>query len=309
MATRTRFTNNGIDTLDGNINSSVTSLNVVAASLFPSEGNFYIQLSAETMLVTAVSAATFTVVRAQLGTTAVAHSTGDFVKAIATNDLLEGYARESHVFDSQDTPKFTITSPATGLLVAVTDLTWVNQGSATAVDRDGKILLTVPADAGDQFRGLFISAPTAPYEIVMAWSHLGACGGTAAVSPFPQSELVFRESSTGKMSSIVCMPRDGTLVRPTRLQVKHMTDNTTFSSSVFLQEWQFGQGPIWCKIADDNANLIFSVGPNGQDWIQVASVSRTVHMAGAPNQIGFGCNPSADSTNSIMQEVLHLGAV
>ncbi len=309
MTTRTRFANNAISTLDGDINDSVTSLDVAVVSRFPTEGNFYIQLSDETMLVTAVTTLTFTVVRAQLGTAATSHTTGTFVKAIATAELLEGYARENYVFDSQATPKFTITSPATDLLVTVSDLTWVNQGSATAVDRDGKILLTVPADAGDQFRGLFISAPAAPYSIVMAWSHLGACGGTAAASPFPQSELVFRESSTGKMASIVFMPRDGTLVRPTRLQVKYMTDNTTFSSSVFLQEWQFGQGPIWCKIEDNNTNLIFYVSPNGQDWLQIASVGRTAHMAGAPNQIGFGCNPSADSTNSIMQEVLHFGAV
>lgn len=307
MTSRTQYMNNAIDTLDSSITNVATSLNVNDAILFPTKGNFYILIGNEAMLVTAVSGSTFTAIRGVQGTSAVAHESGSLVKGITNEGVLSEYHQENWVHGTIDTPKFTITDPTTGLLSVVTDFTWVNQGSATALDRDGKIVLTVPADAGEQFRGLFITPPSPPYSIIQAWSHLGVNGGIDTTSPFPQTELVFRESSTSKMMSIVFMPRGNALERPDRLQVRRMTNNTTFLTSAFWQTWQFGDGSIWCKIEDDNVDLKFHVGPNGKDWIEVFSESRTAHMAGGPNQVGFGANPSASSTYDIMMELLHFG--
>lgn len=61
-----------------------TSLVVSNAASFPTVGNFRIIVEAEIILVTAVSGTTFTVSRAQEGTTAFGHSTGATVAHILT---------------------------------------------------------------------------------------------------------------------------------------------------------------------------------------------------------------------------------
>ena len=65
--------------LSAPITNVATSLTVTSASGFPTAGNFRITVSAEVMLVTAVSGTTFTVVRGQEGTSGVAHDGGSTV--------------------------------------------------------------------------------------------------------------------------------------------------------------------------------------------------------------------------------------
>jgi len=85
------LTNNATATLSAGINSSDTSLtvNTGQGALFPNPGTgeyFYVTLSSpsgsiiEIVQVTARSTDTFTIVRAQDGTTAQSFSTGDFVE-------------------------------------------------------------------------------------------------------------------------------------------------------------------------------------------------------------------------------------
>src|ERR1700759_3411090 len=83
-----KFSNNAQDTLNGAINNSVTSLVVHSASLFPTAGNFHIVIDSEIMLVTAVASTTFTVARAQEGTSAASHSDGATVRHVLTAQWL-----------------------------------------------------------------------------------------------------------------------------------------------------------------------------------------------------------------------------
>jgi hypothetical protein len=78
------FANNATTTLNGGINSAVTSLVVASAAAFPSSGNFRILIDSEYMLVTAVSGTTFTVTRAAEGSTAASHANGATVTCILT---------------------------------------------------------------------------------------------------------------------------------------------------------------------------------------------------------------------------------
>ena len=96
-----KFTNNATSTLASGINSSVTSLTVASGqgALFPALGAgdyFYCTLAnavgtIEIVKVTARSTDTFTITRAQDGTTASAWSTGDKVElrlvSASLNDL------------------------------------------------------------------------------------------------------------------------------------------------------------------------------------------------------------------------------
>lgn len=75
MATE-KFTNSASSTLNGGISDVATSLVVTSAASFPVEGQFRVKIESEILLVTGVSGTTFTVTRAQEGTTAVSHSTG-----------------------------------------------------------------------------------------------------------------------------------------------------------------------------------------------------------------------------------------
>ena len=70
-------------TLDGGINDSVTTLDVVSAASFPSSGVFWINVENEIMKVTGVASNTFTVVRGESGGTAAAsHSNGAAVTGV-----------------------------------------------------------------------------------------------------------------------------------------------------------------------------------------------------------------------------------
>ena len=68
-----KFANNPITTLNGGINSIVTSLSVANASEFPAQPQFRIKVEQEYMLVTGVSGTTFTVSRGAEGSSNVSH--------------------------------------------------------------------------------------------------------------------------------------------------------------------------------------------------------------------------------------------
>lgn len=85
-----RFTNNAESTLAGALTAGGTSLTVVSAAAFPTAGNFTIIVGSEIMLVTGVAGTTFTVARAQEGTSATAHAAGTAVLHVVTADALMG---------------------------------------------------------------------------------------------------------------------------------------------------------------------------------------------------------------------------
>ena len=68
-----RFANGGLSSLAAGIDDSVLALTVKSAVGFPTGGNFRIVIESEIMLVTDVQGKTFTVTRAQEGTSAAAH--------------------------------------------------------------------------------------------------------------------------------------------------------------------------------------------------------------------------------------------
>lgn len=76
-------------TLNGAITNSATSLVVASSSLFPSTGDFRIKIEAEVLKVTAVSGTTWTVVRAQAGTSAQSHADTTDIYAVVTKEQLD----------------------------------------------------------------------------------------------------------------------------------------------------------------------------------------------------------------------------
>lgn len=73
MVRRQRSVNNYSSTLNGAINDSVTTVEVDSATGLPSEGDYYLNIDEEIVLVTHISGTTLTVLRGQEGTAAVSH--------------------------------------------------------------------------------------------------------------------------------------------------------------------------------------------------------------------------------------------
>jgi len=292
---REQFVNNAQTTLASGITDTATSATVVTGSVFPADGDFRIRIGEELILVTARSTNTLTIERGIENTSGAVHSAGEEVIAVLTKSSLEEYQKENtwsgntsfplRLFDLSDG------SPAT-----VSTFTWVNQGSATATDRDGRIVLLTPNGSGQDVHALVQSSPSAPYSIVCAFSLVGQREASM------QFGLTFRESSTSKLFAIT---RDCT----DNIRIEKHTNSTSLSSSVSSAAWQFGNSVTWFKIEDNNTNLIFYVSPNGQDWIQIASEARTTFMTGGPNQVGFYGNPYTANSNDMLAEVYAFGEV
>lgn len=288
-----QFQNNASTTLNGTINASTTSVVVTDGSVFPSSGNFRIQIDEEAMLVTARATNTLTVVRGVDGTSAQAHNTGVDVRHLLTErgflrafaDVISNIGNGDHLPGPQN-----YIVDGSGNLLTDSDFTWVNQAGSSTTDLDnGNIQLDLAKTSGNNARSLVRSAPSTPYEITMSLapclygdnvSHVGA---------------VFRESSTSK---IYLFGING----DRQLRIQKWTNNTTFSSSAFgWTTWWIPVNP-WLRIADDGTDLIFSYSPNGYQFQDIYSEGRTTFMAGGPNQVGW--YGQANDTNRLAGAIL-----
>lgn len=295
MARREQFVNNSRTTLASSMTDVATTASVVDGSVFPATGDFRIIVSGELMLVTARATNVLTVVRGVEGSIAVAHNASENVTAILTKASLEQYQKEN-TWHGNSSPALRIYKLSDGDFGIVSDFTFVNQGSATATDRGGRIVMQIPFDVGQQIRGIFQTAPTPPYEIILAIK------GVGPRENFFEFGLAFRESGTSKLFTISRQFQD-------TLEVNRYTNNTTLTGNDFTDVFGFGGGLTWMKVEDDNTNLKFFIGPNGQDWIQVHSALRTTHMVGGPNQVGIYGNPNTANTIVGLIETFHFGEV
>ena len=296
MARRERFVNNARTQLTSGITAGATSMTVDDGSIFPTEGDFRVIINNELLIVTARSTNVLTVVRGVESTTGSTHNTGDDVHAILTGGALQDYQKEN-TWHGNTSEALRIYNLSDGAPAIVSDFTFLNQGGATAIDRDGRIVLQTPPDAGTQVRGLYQAAPTPPYSIFIAFSTV------TRREDFAQVGLVFRENSSGELMGLYRHATD-------LIEVAKHDNATTFNSSALSSfAWQWGNSVTWMRLEDNNTDLKFHVSPNGIDWYEVFSEGRTVFMAGGPDQIGFFTNPSTANNDDILMEVYGFGEI
>lgn len=179
-------------------------------------------------------------------------------------------------------PIFPLTDP--GL---VSSWTWVNQGSATAVDTSGGIQVDSPIDASTDYRLLVKTSPGTPYKVdvlflpTARWDQYNAWG------------VALRESGTGKFQVVthVNAGAEGSY----DIRVRKFTDPTTFSAdylNVASVDKPFLRFPVWLRIEDTGTNIVSSLCQDGLEgnFDQLHSISRTDFMAGGPDQYGFAFN-------------------
>lgn len=175
-------------------------------------------------------------------------------------------------------PNIPLTKPP-----VVADFTWVNQGTATAVDEQDSIYLTYPAGAPTNNRMLVKAAPATPYVITATFlSNILA----ASQSSFG---LVHRQSSDGKFTYMDIFATAAALT----LAVANYTNPTTFSAQPAAISY-FPFGPLFfLRMQDTGTNRIYSYSYDyGRTWTVVYTVARTTFET--PDQVGFG----ADSSNA-----------
>jgi len=294
-----QFKNDASSPLNGGINDSTTSIVVDTGSVFPSSGNFRVIIDMEIMICTARSTNTLTVQRGKEGTSAASHSDDAKVTHIVTQASLLQLLRDNLPFADSTHPIMNSLTDIGGATLTGSSFTWVNQGGASFTDQNGCIYLEAPAAAGENIRLLKKAAPSTPYSIIAAFVPNFTINGATGQ---PSGGVCFRESSTGKIYSLVMEIIND---KQPHYACHKYTDHDTLTVTVKSHEWVAPLLPYWLKIRDDGTNTVFFISHNGINFIQVRSESRTAFMLGGADEVGFYINLFGQNDISNGLELVH----
>jgi hypothetical protein len=173
---------------------------------------------------------------------------------------------------------------------ALTDYTWVNQGTASAATDTEALVMTVPEVGTTNERLLVKTAPATPYTIT------ALIRGCMRPRQFLGFGLVFRESSTGRLHTWGTESDSSGSTPQIPLKSTKWTNPTTYNSDYRIIPYN-EMNLYWLRIADDGTNRICSVSANGKNFIDVHSVGRTDFLTA--DQVGwvasannFGASPA-----------------
>lgn len=301
-----QLSNNATSALASAIDGSQTTLVVVLATAFPTDGNFRIKLQDELMLVTGVSGTTFTVTRGVEGTSAVSHNAGTEVLHIFTegsfSQMVRDYLPFSRAAISGSKPPLLRMSNSAGATLSSGSFSWINQNGASVVDLPfGGMSFTIPQSSGaSTFLSLYVkSAPSTPYTITTAVTHT-ASGTVSNTTDVPWIGLIFRESATSKFTVIRQHPEP-------RSAVIHYTNVTTPWMTPFNNIMPIAQYITYYQIEDNGTTLFFRRSNNGIAWMELESHVRGLHFTTAPDQVGIAVSGRWGSTPGINAD--HIGQV
>jgi hypothetical protein len=284
------WANNAISTLSVSIIAGDTSIVVQSGdgALFPAiTGSDYFWATlvgggnVEVVKVTARSTDTLTVTRAQQSTSAIAWSAGTEISNRATEETYEDIRK-----DGEFSASFPITEP---LPLA----SWSAEGQAMDIAIDspsgGLYFEKIEAAAADVAMYV-LPAPSTPYTFVFTFlAHQWNFGSWS-------QGICFRESGTSKIHTFG--------LEKTAIRVDRWTDETTYLSLQHFASWAF-RHLVFFRIGDNGTNITYESSPDGINWILHRSESRTVHMAGGPDEYGIFLNASGlTSPNSMGMRLL-----
>lgn len=200
--------------------------------------------------------------------------------SLGANNLY--FATDSHQLSRSNGASYAVFGPIYPITAADNTLfSWVNQGSATLSTNGGALLLSATASGVQDVKLRVMTAPATPYTFTALVQVV--LNGT----DFATAGVAFRESGTGRLHVA------GPIVNGTRqemISAKYFTP-TSFSANYTVQRVQ-PSATWWLRLTDDGTNRIVSWSPDGLNFIQINSVSRTDFLTA--NQVGF----YADSNTS-----------
>lgn len=284
---REQFANNARTALNGSLTDVATSVVVDSATDFPTEGNFRILIDSEIILVTSVSGSTFTVTRAMEGTTGLAHDDGSLVTQLVTDESLRQVIADDLLYANQKPLYHSITDD-TGAVINAAGVTWLNQGSSTVIDKHDTLYFEWPADSGtNQGRGIVEAVPSGgtPYTCTIGFRAF-LVNDAAGTDGFPQINLGFRDSGTGRLIMLAFHFREGA----NGFEILEMTNETTFSVARLSRFNTTSAADMWMRISDDGTDHRFKVSIDGVNWVTLLTRGRTAWTA-TPDQFYFGNDP------------------
>jgi hypothetical protein len=160
----------------------------------------------------------------------------------------------------------------------VSDFTWVNQGSASAVDSKGGIVVTSPIAVGTSIRILAKAAPSPPYTVTAAY--LLPLGFSVVGNEAFRTGLGWRSSGDGKITYVGVGSDGGN----GRIRVYTADSPTTNFSAVATLGFQ-GAFLMWLRLGDDNTDRKVWASNDGLNWVEVYSVARATHHT--PDQVAL----------------------
>jgi hypothetical protein len=299
-------------TLDGGINDSVTSLDVVSAASFPASGTFWIRIDTEIMKVTGVSANTFTVVRGESGggaSAAASHSNGAAVTGVLTSQAITQlraditrwgtHAQMAALTDMKSGDVFYFNGTDTMYTNAVYNgsswdlyyrgykctppvlgsFTWLNQNSASASAYGGGVLVAKP-HSGSSISTLRKSVPSNPYTLrtlVIGESNAGVDYG-AGVALISTALVVTNQQ------------------HPLFVALQKWTNSTTFSANYATATLGKQRDVLLSEINDNSTNRISrTTGVLGGSWRDLHTVGRTDFLTASECGCVFYSNAGSGS--------------
>jgi len=157
------------------------------------------------------------------------------------------------------------------------DFTWVNQGTATAVEDAGGIYLHVSAETYYNHRILKKNTPSTPY-IITAIININAI-----VVDYFTAGLIWRENSSGKLITIGLYSISGQ-----KFYIRKWNNPTTWAGD-YLNLVDYSSGLIHLQLEDDGSNRIIRISRDGMNFITVHSVGRTDFLTA--DEVGIYASP------------------
>jgi hypothetical protein len=165
---------------------------------------------------------------------------------------------------------------------AASTFTWLNQGGASYAEHaNGPITLTVPAQSGDEIRGLGQVPPgSPPYTLTikidtMLWG-----------SPYFVAGIFIIDSS-GKLVTLQYFP---SISATYAIAVNQYNSTTSFNSAAISKQVSASR-TWWLRANNDGTNWNFSISPNGADWLSLYSEGLTAFLGPTITSLGvFGDN-------------------
>ena len=321
-------------TITAGVSTSDTSITVESADGFPTSAPYRIKIGSEVILVTAGAGTTsWTVTRAQEGTTADAFRVPQNVSLTWTVGARSAFnefrfstdtraerpseGNQGRLYFTQspgwyifqdDTTEWKGWGPVVQMVEPFdVNFGWVNQGIgfAEGSSQEGGIFIHTTPPSTIEFeevrlrtQDLTFEDPTsAPYTVTTAFlpllSHTDktSCG------------IIMRENSSEKFIFFRLMYDTTSSISKNDLVIsldKYTDEDTLDSNYKTLSAATLLGSVIWFRMADDNADLIFSVSNDGKNFIEIDSQTRTDFLAGGPDEVGFAINTNNTSGSAAM---------
>ncbi len=182
-------------------------------------------------------------------------------------------------------PAWTAGGGSAPSIPAISDFTWVNQGSSTATQvlANGPIMATLEDASGLEWRGLFKNVlGAAPYKVQAQLRGL-----SAGYSNSQNIGLYFYDGT--QLMGFECLIQSGgVLPRVERINSVTSDNGTaaTYGSQSQAQMFNPYLSPMWLQLRNDGTDLYFDYSLDGANFINLWS--EAVGSFITPTQYGFG---------------------